>query len=55
MTTMAKPNIVFILTDQWRAQAFGYAGDPNVRTPNIDALARGCSTTIWKIPFKCRT
>ena len=34
-----KPNIVFILTDQWRAQAFGYAGDPNVRTPHIDALA----------------
>lgn len=34
-----KPNIVFVLTDQWRAQAFGYAGDPNVKTPNIDALA----------------
>jgi arylsulfatase A-like enzyme len=34
-----KPNIVFILTDQWRAQAFGYAGDPNVQTPHIDALA----------------
>lgn len=33
------PNVVFVLTDQWRAQAFGYAGDPNVRTPNIDALA----------------
>jgi len=25
--------------DQWRAQATGYAGDPNVRTPNIDRLA----------------
>ena len=34
-----KPNVVLILTDQWRGQAFGYAGDPNVRTPNIDALA----------------
>jgi len=34
-----KPNIVYVLTDQWRAQAFGYAGDPNVKTPNIDALA----------------
>jgi arylsulfatase A-like enzyme len=33
------PNIVFVLTDQWRAQAFGYAGDPNVKTPEIDALA----------------
>jgi arylsulfatase A-like enzyme len=34
-----RPNVVLILTDQWRAQAFGYAGDPNVKTPNIDALA----------------
>ncbi len=34
-----KPNIVFVLTDQWRAQALGYAGDPNVKTPNLDALA----------------
>ena len=36
---MKKPNIVFVLTDQWRAQAFGYAGDANVKTPEIDALA----------------
>ena len=34
-----KPNIVVLLADQWRAQAFGYAGDPNVRTPNFDQLA----------------
>lgn len=34
-----KPNIVYVLTDQWRAQALGYAGDPNVKTPNLDALA----------------
>jgi arylsulfatase A-like enzyme len=35
----AKPNIVYVLTDQWRAQATGYAGDPNVKTPYLDALA----------------
>jgi len=35
----AKPNIVFVLADQWRAQALGHAGDPNVRTPNLDRLA----------------
>jgi len=35
----AKPNIVFVLTDQWRAQATGYAGDPNVKTPHLDTLA----------------
>jgi len=34
-----KPNIVFVLTDQWRAQATGYAGDPNVKTPHLDSLA----------------
>ena len=30
---------MFILTDQWRAQATGYGGDPNVRTPHIDRLS----------------
>jgi arylsulfatase A-like enzyme len=34
-----KPNVVYVLTDQWRAQATGYAGDPNVKTPHLDALA----------------
>ena len=34
-----KPNIVYVLTDQWRAQATGYAGDPNVKTPQLDSLA----------------
>jgi len=34
-----KPNIIYVLTDQWRAQATGYAGDPNVKTPNLDKLA----------------
>lgn len=27
------------MADQWRAQAFGYTGDPNVHTPAIDAFA----------------
>ena len=35
-----QPNILFILTDQWRAQSLGYAGNEQVKTPNIDALAR---------------
>jgi arylsulfatase A-like enzyme len=33
------PNILLVLTTQWRAQACGYAGDPNARTPCLDALA----------------
>ncbi|UCD49939.1 MAG: sulfatase [Phycisphaerales bacterium] len=35
-----RPNVVFVFADQWRAQATGYAGDPNARTPHLDALAR---------------
>ncbi len=35
-----KPNVVFLLADQWRAKATGYEGDPNVRTPHLDRLAQ---------------
>ena len=34
------PNIVYIIADQWREMAFGFAGDPNVKTPNLDRLAK---------------
>jgi arylsulfatase A-like enzyme len=34
-----KPNVVFVFADQWRAQAMGHTGDPNVKTPNLDRLA----------------
>lgn len=32
------PNVIWLLADQWRAQAIGANGDPNVHTPNIDRL-----------------
>jgi arylsulfatase A-like enzyme len=35
----AQPNILWILTTQWRAMATGYAGDVNARTPWLDGLA----------------
>lgn len=35
----AAPDILWIVTTQWRAQACGYAGDANARTPCLDALA----------------
>ncbi|WP_282135225.1 sulfatase family protein [Seonamhaeicola maritimus] len=35
-----KPNIVYILTDQWRGSALGYAGNPDVKTPNLDAFSK---------------
>jgi len=34
-----KPNILYILVDQWRASASAYAGDKNVISPNLDRLA----------------
>ena len=37
--TSAAPNVLVLHVDQWRAQAFGYAGDPNAYTPNLDRLA----------------
>ena len=33
------PNILWIVTTQWRASATGYAGDVNARTPWLDGLA----------------
>jgi arylsulfatase A-like enzyme len=37
--SVPQPNILWIVTTQWRAQACGYAGDPNARTPHLDRLA----------------
>ncbi|MBI3972484.1 MAG: sulfatase-like hydrolase/transferase [Chloroflexi bacterium] len=30
--------MLFVFGDQWRAQATGYAGDPNARTPHLDRI-----------------
>ena len=35
-----KPNVIFILTDQWRASALGYAGNDIVQTPQLDKFAK---------------
>ena len=47
-----KPNVVFVFADQWRAQATGYAGDPNVRTPTLDKLA-ACSVRFNNAVSTC--
>lgn len=33
------PNVLLVLTDQWRAEALGYAGNPDVQTPRLDHFA----------------
>jgi arylsulfatase A-like enzyme len=35
-----RPNVLFILADEWRAQATGYSGDTNVHAPTLDRLER---------------
>ena len=35
-----RPNVVFILTDDQRADALGIAGHAHLKTPNIDRLGR---------------
>jgi len=52
------PNVILLLPDQWRAQAFGFAGDPNVQTPNLDRLARAsivCVNAVAGLPVCCPT
>ncbi len=43
-TLLSKPDVVVVLTTQWRASALGFAGDPNARTPHLDSLA---SDALW--------
>ena len=35
-----RPNIIWLMTDQHRHHAQGFAGDPNLHTPNLDNLAQ---------------
>ncbi len=39
LTKPVKPNILFILTDDQRADAMGCAGNTSIKTPNIDQIA----------------
>ena len=34
-----QPNVLFIITDQHRADHVGYAGNRIVQTPNLDRIA----------------
>lgn len=53
------PNVLVILSDQLRRQALGVYGDPDARTPHIDALAgsgvrfrNSCATSPICVPFR---
>jgi len=40
LSAQKKPNVIYILTDQWRSTAFGYAGNSQVKTPEIDKFSK---------------
>ncbi len=40
MSGTEQPNILFIITDQWRGDCLSVTGHPTVETPNLDMLAR---------------
>lgn len=54
-----KKNVIWLFSDQHRAQAMAHQGDPNAHTPNLDKLAKegitfqnafsGCP---WSTPFR---
>src|SRR5690349_468721 len=37
--SQVSPNVLWVIVDQWRGQATGYAGDVNAVTPNLDRFA----------------
>lgn len=41
MSETSRPNILFVICDQLRADHLGFGGNSVVRTPNIDAIANG--------------
>ena len=47
----SKSNIIWIFSDQHRAQAMGCAGDANARTPNLDRIAGSCISGIGGSPL----
>ena len=55
MTTKKAKNILFITSDEMRSDVLGCMGNPDIKTPNIDALAaRGTVFENHFVPFpKC--
>jgi arylsulfatase A-like enzyme len=53
-----RPNVLLVIADQWRAQAFGFAGDPNAKTPHLDRFANSssrCINAVAGVPVCCPT
>lgn len=56
---MTQPNLLIVLSDQLRRQALGCYGEPDLKTPHVDALAKhgvrfdaACSTYPICVPYR---
>src|SRR5215510_1541727 len=38
-TAPRRPDVLFLMTDQWNPRCFGFAGDPAVPVPHLNRLA----------------
>lgn len=54
------PNVLVVLTDQWRAEVLGCMGDDQVQTPRLDQFAESgltfelVSRTSTMARYRCR-
>ncbi|MFD0715623.1 sulfatase [Paenibacillus sp. GCM10027626] len=51
-----QPNVIYVFSDQHRADAVGYRGNPDLKTPNMDRLARESidfTTAVAGFPVCC--
>ena len=56
MSAVKRPNVIWVFGDQHRGQALGYAGDPNLHTPNLDRFASegaNCRCAVSGFPLCC--
>lgn len=44
-----KPNLVFVLTDQWRRQALGFMNEDPVKTPNLDRFSKSAAVFTYSV------
>lgn len=53
-----RPNVLFIIADQWRSESFGFAGNTDVKTPHLDRLEKESlwfTNAVSTVPVCCPT
>ena len=47
-----RPNVLFVLTDDQRADTIGALGNPVIKTPNLDRLRAAASCSATRIAWE---